>query len=177
MGPTGGDPDQDRVLVEPGQARPALLRMAGHDVGRDAEQHQQMAEVGAEVRDLIGGDDDHPVGLAEVGDGGVEHAARQAAGGLLDGEVVGGDRGLAGALVETEQRVRLSPGATSLDPTAVLVACRVLKVGKAVESERLTEPDDRRARRVGAARELLGGLEGDLVEVVDDVLRNVLLGA
>jgi hypothetical protein len=39
----------------------------------------------------------------------------------------------------------------------------------------LREAHDGARRRVRAAGELLGGLEGDLVEVVDDLLRHILL--
>ena len=53
----------------------------------------------------------------------------------------------------------------------------VLELRVALEPERLREAHDGRARRVGPARELLGGLEGHLVEVVDDVLGDVLLRA
>ncbi len=59
----------------------------------------------------------------------------------------------------------------------VFLAGRSLQLGEALEAERLGEAHDRRARGVGAAGQLLGGLEGGLVEVVDDVLRDVLLGA
>ena len=52
-----------------------------------------------------------------------------------------------------------------------------LELREALEAERLREADDRRARRVGAAGQLLGRVEGGLVEVVDDVLADVLLGA
>jgi hypothetical protein len=58
---------------------------------------------------------------------------------------------------------------------AVLVACGGLELGETLEAERLREPDDRGRRRVGAARELLRGVEGGLIEVVDDVLADVLL--
>src|SRR3982750_3224787 len=60
---------------------------------------------------------------------------------------------------------------------AELLARGCLQLGEALEAERLREAHDGRARRVRAAGELLGGLEGDLVEVVDDVLRDVLLRA
>ena len=60
---------------------------------------------------------------------------------------------------------------------AVFLARGRLQLGEALEAERLREAHDRRARGVRAPRELLGGLEGGLVEVVDDVLRDVLLRA
>ena len=62
-------------------------------------------------------------------------------------------------------------------PVAVLLARGLLQLREALEAERLREAHDRRGRRVRAARELLGRVEGDLVEVVDDVLRDVLLRA
>ena len=60
---------------------------------------------------------------------------------------------------------------------AVLLDRGLLKLGVALEAERLREADDGRRRGVGAAGELLGGLEGGLVEVVDDVAGDVLLRA
>jgi hypothetical protein len=59
----------------------------------------------------------------------------------------------------------------------ILVLGRRLQLREAVEAERLGEADDRRARGVRPARELLRGVEGGLVEVVDDVLADVLLRA
>jgi hypothetical protein len=59
--------------------------------------------------------------------------------------------------------------------TAVLLARGTLQLGEAFEAERLAEAHDGRTRRVGPARQLLGGLEGDFVEVIDDVLGHVLL--
>src|SRR5205085_9906068 len=59
----------------------------------------------------------------------------------------------------------------------ILLARGALQLGEALEPERLREAHDGRARGVGAAGQLLGGLEGRLVEVVDDVLRDVLLRA
>ena len=70
---------------------------------------------------------------------------------------------------------RRSPGRRRL--AAVLLARGLLELGEALEAERLREAHDGARRGRGAARELLGGLEGGLVEVVDDVLRDVLLGA
>src|SRR5207247_5434851 len=61
------------------------------------------------------------------------------------------------------------------DAAPVLLARGSLQLGEALEAEGLREADDGGARRVRAPGELLGGLEGDLVEVVDDVLRDVLL--
>ena len=60
---------------------------------------------------------------------------------------------------------------------AVLVARGLLELGKAFEAERLGEADDGARGGVRAAGELLGGLERGLVEMVDDVLRDILLRA
>ena len=84
-------------------------------------------------------------------------------------------------MVEVEERrgaasavaVRLALG----DLAAVLLDGRLLKLGVAVESEGLGEADDRRGRGVGPAGKLLGGLEGGLIEVIDDVAGHVLLRA
>ena len=65
----------------------------------------------------------------------------------------------------------------SLGAVAVLLDRRLLKLRIALEPERLREADDGRGRGAGAAGELLGGLEGGLVEVVDDVAGDVLLRA
>src|SRR4029077_6178192 len=60
---------------------------------------------------------------------------------------------------------------------AVLVARRLLQLREALEAQCLREPDDGAGRGAGPAREFLSGLKSGLVEVVDDVLRHVLLGA
>jgi hypothetical protein len=70
---------------------------------------------------------------------------------------------------------RLGGGAALADPAAVLVAGGLLELGEPLEAERLREAHDRARGRVGPAGQLLGGLEGGFVEVVDDVLRDVLL--
>jgi hypothetical protein len=59
----------------------------------------------------------------------------------------------------------------------VLVAGGRLKLGEAVEAECLGEPHDGRAGGVRPPGELLGGVEGGLLQMVDDVLADVLLGA
>ncbi len=66
---------------------------------------------------------------------------------------------------------------SSARAVAVLLDRGLLKLGVALEAERLREADDGRGGGAGAARELLGGLEGGLVEVVDDVAGDVLLRA
>ena len=59
----------------------------------------------------------------------------------------------------------------------VLVARGLLQLREAVEAERLREAHDGRAGGVRAPGQLLGRLEGGLLEVVDDVAGHVLLGA
>jgi hypothetical protein len=81
-----------------------------------------------------------------------------------------------GALCPLGRRRRCSRQ-TGGDATAVLLARLALELGEALEAERLGEAHDGRARGVGAARQLLRRLKGGLVEVVDDVLRHVLLRA
>ena len=59
----------------------------------------------------------------------------------------------------------------------VLLDRRLLKLRVALEPKRLREADDGRGRGAGATGQLLGGLEGGLVEMVDDVAGHVLLRA
>ena len=83
-------------------------------------------------------------------------------------------------MVEREQRRRRGDGGADCGAgrtPAVLVARRLLQLREALEAQGLREPDDGAGRGAGAARELLRGLKSGLVEVVDDVLRHVLLGA
>ena len=60
---------------------------------------------------------------------------------------------------------------------AVLLARGGLQLGEALEAERLGEAHDGRGGGGRAPGELLGRVEGDLVEMVDHVLRDVLLRA
>ena len=69
--------------------------------------------------------------------------------------------------------VRLTLG----DLVAVLLDGCLLQLGVTVEAKGLGEANDRGGGGVGAARQLLGGLEGRLVEVVDDVASHILLRA
>ena len=99
--------------------------------------------------------------------------------GLLHVRVVGRERGLELGLVDREERrVGQVDGALlAVARAPVLVARGRLKLGEALEAERLREPDDRRAGGVRPPRQLLRGVEGGLVEMVDDVLPDVLLRA
>ena len=112
---------------------------------------------------------------ASAVDAGLDLLAGQVADRLLDVRVVGRQRGLELGVVEVEQRRRRmsSPGVAA----AVLLDRRLLELGIALEAERLREAHDGRGGGVGAAGELLGRLEGGLVEVVDDVAGDVLLRA
>src|SRR4029077_20510925 len=84
------------------------------------------------------------------------------------------------ALVQGEERLggRLAvrgPDHAGGGAPAGLLARPTPELREALEAERLREAHDRRRRGVRSPRQLLGGLEGDLVEMVDDVLGHVLL--
>jgi hypothetical protein len=66
---------------------------------------------------------------------------------------------------------------TSRRAAPVFVAGGLLELGETLKAERLGEAHDGARRRAGAARKFLRGLKRRLVEVVDDVLRHVLLRA
>ena len=106
----------------------------------------------------------------------IEGRAVHPARGLLDVDLVGSDDRLGRRRVETEER---AVGARLLFAArrAVLLAGCGLKFGEAFEAERLAEAHDGRRRSLDLRRELLGRLEGRLLEVVDDVERDVALGA
>ena len=139
-----------------------------------------MAQVAGEERHLVHADDHHPMGGREGRDGGLDLLAGQVARGLLDVGVVGGQRGLELGVVEVEER---AVGALALALGAVggrgpvLLDRRLLKLRVALEAERLGEAHDGRRGGVRPPGQLLGGLEGGLVEVVDDVAGDVLLRA
>src|SRR3954452_870155 len=179
----GRQADHERLGVDAPEAAERLLRRAGDELGLEVEQHQQVAQVAGEERHLVGAGDEHAPRLADRVDRGFDVAPADAACGLLHVDVVGGDRGLELALVEREQRRRVRRAVSvprllaGRHAAAELLARGGLKLGEALEAERLREAHDGGARGVRAPRELLGRLEGDLVEVVDDVLRDVLLRA
>ena len=89
-----------------------LLRGRGGDLGAHVEQHQQVAQVGGEERHLVRAGDQQLVGGGDRLDRGLDLRARDLARGVLDVDVVGGDRLLERVLVEREQRRggRLEPG-------------------------------------------------------------------
>src|SRR3954454_2644117 len=181
MGAPRAQADDERVGVDARELAERLLRRRGDDVGAQVEQREQVAQVRREERHLVGADDQHARRGGEGVDRGLDVGARHLARRLLDVDVIGGQRGLELALVEREQRLgggRADPAPPTRRVHApVLVARGALQLGEALEAERLREAHDGGARGVRAPRELLRGLEGRLVEVVDDVLRDVLLGA
>ena len=103
-------------------------------------------------------------------------SALKVADGVLEVAVVGGEGSLELGVVEVEERA-LFAGAVLARTGPVLLDRCLLKLGIALEAECLGEADDGRGRGRGAAGELLGRLEGGLVEVVDDVAGHVLLRA
>src|SRR3954471_3723110 len=179
----GRQADDERLVVDAPEPAERLLRRARDELGLEVEQHEQVAQVAGEERHLVGARDQDAARLADRVDRRLDVAAADAPRGLLHVDVVGRDGGLEVALVEREQRRRAAVAVAALvvepgrDAAAELLARRGLQLGEALEAERLGEPHDGRARRARAAGELLGRLEGDLVEVVDDVLRDVLLRA
>src|SRR5439155_1316929 len=52
--PAGREPDHERVLVDPAEAREPLLRRRRDDLAAEVEQHQQVAQVGGEEGHLVG---------------------------------------------------------------------------------------------------------------------------
>jgi hypothetical protein len=140
------------------------------------EEHQQVAQVGRKERHLVGPRDEDLSGPRDRLDRRLHLGARRLARRLLDVHVVGGQCGLVVVLVDAEERPGLV-GARARRGAAVFLARGLLELGEALEPERLREAHDGGRRGVGSARQRLGGLEGRLVEVVDDVLGDVLLGA
>ena len=171
-------PIDERLLVDPAEAAERLLRRAGDDLGPQVEQHQQVAQVAGEERHLVGAGDQHLLGGDDRVDRRLDVGAEQLVRRVLDVDVVGGQRRLELGVVEREQRRRRGERLGGAGRTAaVLVASGLLELGEALESERLREAHDGARGRAGAARELLRGLERRLVEMIDDVLRDVLLRA
>jgi hypothetical protein len=173
VGTAGRERDDERVLIDPGEPVDRILPGAGHDLGADVEQRQEMAQVAGEERHLVDADEDHAAGVGERADRRLDLLASERPGGVLDVSMVGAERGLELAVIEVEE---LAAAIGSLDgAVAVLLDRSLLKLGVALEPERLGEADDRRGGGVGAAGKLLCGLEGGFVEVVDDVAGDVLL--
>ena len=114
MRAAGGQADDQRAVIDPAQATEGLLRGAGHDLGPQIEQHQQVTQVAGEEGHLVGPGDQHPVGGHDRVDRRLEVRARQLVGRVLDVDVVGGQRGLELGVIEREQRrrraERLDPG-------------------------------------------------------------------
>src|SRR5829696_6225094 len=123
---------------------------------------------------------DYPLTERDQVDGSLHLVPVDLARALLKGRVVRRERGLELRRVEREERrrgKRLHPRLGVLAPAPVLLAGGGLKPREAVEPERLGEAHDGRARGVGPPGELLGGVEGGFVEMVDDVAGDVLLRA
>ena len=182
MRPAAREADHERVFVDPRQAAKRLLACRRDDLGAQVEQGKEVPEVAGEERHLVDPDHHDPID------------ARDQAGDLLDrrrarpcGRSRRGSRGRSRARSRTrclpkreERRLRLARRAVrrgGVRAALVLVARGILKLGKAFEAKRLREAHDGRARRVGSPRQLLGGLERGLLEMVDDVARDVLLRA
>src|SRR6266516_2192425 len=174
VGATGGERDHQRVLVDPAEPRDRVLARAGDHLGADVEQGQEVTQVAGEEGHLVDANDHHPVRRAQGGHARLDLLAGEVASRVLDVSVVGGQRRLELGVVEVEQ---LAGAVLLRRSVAVLLDRRLLKLGITLEPERLREADHGRGRGVGAAGQLLGGLEGGLVEVIDDVAGNILLRA
>src|ERR671910_861307 len=136
-----------------------------------------MTQVARKEGHLLDADDQYPPRGRDRRDRRLDLLAGERAGGLLDVGVVRSQRGLELRVIEVEQGRGATPTVAFAcllgDLVAVLLDRRLLKLGVAVEAEGLREADDGRRGGVGAARQLLRGLEGGLVEVVDDVAGDV----
>ncbi len=146
------------------------------DLGADVEEREEVTQVAREEGELVHADDHHAVGARERLDARLDLLGGEVADRVLEVAVVGGQRRLELGVVEVEERALLGR-AVLRRAGAVLLDRGLLKLGIALEAERLGEADDGRRGSRGAAGELLGGLEGGLVEVVDDVAGDVLLRA
>src|SRR4051794_709445 len=80
-------------------------------------------------------------------------------------------------VIEREQRRYRSNSLAARRTAAVLVTRGLLEFGKAFEAKCLAESHHRARGRARPPREFLGCLERRLVEVIDDVLRHILLRA
>src|SRR4249919_3830517 len=177
VGAAGGEGDDQRFVVDPAEALERLAAGAGDDLGADVEQAEGVAQVAGEESHLVDADDDHALRLGQRGDGAVDLLAGQLARGFLEVGVVGAERALELGVVEGEERAGAGAAAGGGASRPVLLDRGLLQLGVALEAERLREAHDGRGRGAGAAGQLLGGEEGGLVEVVDDVAGDVFLGA
>ena len=90
--PSRRQADHERVLVNPAEPAERLLRRARDDLGAEIEQHQQVSQVARKERHLIGAGDQDLVGGDDRVDRSLDVRARQLVGGVLDVDVVGGQR-------------------------------------------------------------------------------------
>ena len=109
-------------------------------------------------------------------DRGVDLLGGQLARGFLEVRVVGAERALELGVVEGEEGAAVA-GAGGGDRRPVLLDRGLLQLRVALEAEGLGEAHHRRGRGARSPGQLLGGEEGCLVEVVDDVAGDVFLGA
>src|SRR5882757_448533 len=176
VGAAGGKGDDQGALVDPAEPLQALAAGRGDDFGTNVQQAERVAQVAGEEGHLVDADDHDPLRLGERGDRVVDLFGGQLARGFLEVRVVGAERALELGVVEAEERaaVRRAGGG---DRRPVLLDRGLLQLRVTLEAERLREADDGRGGGAGAAGELLGGEEGRLVEVVDDVAGDVFLGA
>ncbi len=100
----GGEADHERARVDPPEPAERLLGGARDDVDAQIEQHQEVSQIAREERHLVGARDEHLLGRDDRLDQRFDGAARNLPRGLLDVQVVGGQRGLELVLVEREQR-------------------------------------------------------------------------
>src|SRR5215213_4325231 len=175
----GREADHHGLVVDPAELGEALLAGRGHHLGAQVQQHQEVAQVAREERHLVRAAEHDALRARDQVHGRGDLVAIDLAGGLGHVRVIGAERRLELGLVNREERLRrqVRYGRAVLTRAPVLVARRRLKLREALEAERLREADDRRARGVGAARQLLRGVERRLLQMVDDVLPDVLLRA
>jgi hypothetical protein len=163
-----------------------LLRRAGDDVGLQVEEHQQVAQVGGEEGHLVGAGDQDALGavIASMAASTWERDSLRAVSSTFTWSAAIAVSNSLWSRRRAVWRCRRACWLRSLSRRGSPARRRRgggtpprlgLQLGEALEAERLREPHDGRRRGVRATGELLGGLERHLVQVVDDVLRDVLL--
>ena len=174
--PSGRERDHERLAVDPPEPAERLLRRARDELGAQVEQHQQVAQVAGEERHLVGPRDHDPLGRRRSRRSPARSVARLALRALSSTFAWSAAIAVSNSVRSIENSGEEASGGAAW---ARLYSSRAaaLQLGEALEAERLREAHDGRARGVRAARELLRGLERGLVEVIDDVLRDVLLRA
>ena len=175
----GGEADHERALVDPAEPRERLLRGRGRDLGTHVEQHQQVAQVGGEEGHLVGAGDQDPLGvaIASIAASTSERETLRAVSSTFTwSAATAGSNGFRSS--ENSGAARSAPSRGGGDGRAGTPRARP---PGARGSPRSRAPGAKRTtverRCVRAARELLGRVEGDLVEMIDDVLGDVLLRA